>query len=90
MALYYAFNLAVNSMAPVLPIFITMEDTDKIGGDGFPIQAYTINVLEPIYPDPNKSRKENIDYMRDKNYQMWKEVYEKFYGIPLEYLPEEK
>ena len=85
-----AFNLAVNSMAPVLPIFITMEDTDKIGGDGFPIQAYTINVLEPIYPDPNKSRKENIDYMRDKNYQMWKEVYEKFYGIPLEYLPEEK
>lgn len=85
-----AFNLAVNSMAPVLPIFITMEDTDKIGSDGFPIQAYTINVLEPIYPDPNKSRKENIDYMRDKNYQMWKEVYEKFYGIPLEYLPEEK
>ena len=85
-----AFNLAVNSMAPVLPIFITMEDTDKIGGDGFPIQAYTINVLEPIYPDPNKSRKQNIEFMRDKNYEMWKEVYEKTYGIPLEYLPEEK
>ena len=23
--------------------------------------------------------------MRDKNYQVWKDIYEDFYGVPLEY-----
>ncbi|MCQ2591529.1 MAG: 1-acyl-sn-glycerol-3-phosphate acyltransferase [Treponema sp.] len=83
-----AFNLAVKSDVPVLPMFITMTDSDKIGSDGFPIQEYTVHILEPIYPDPAKTKKENIEFMRDKNYEMWKKVYEDFYGIPLTYLTE--
>lgn len=83
-----AFMFAVKSNVPVLPIFITMTDSDIIGGDGFPIQEYTVNILEPIFPDPNKSDKENIEFMKDKNYEMWKKVYEDFYGIPLTYLTE--
>ena len=31
-----AFKFAAESKVPVLPIFITMSDSDKIGGDGFP------------------------------------------------------
>lgn len=85
-----AFTFAVKSNVPVLPFFITMEDSDIIGNDGFPIQEYTVHILEPIYPDPNKSEKENVRSMNEKNYNMWKDVYEKTYGIPLEYLPEEK
>ena len=85
-----AFNFAVKSKVPVIPFFITMEDSDLIGNDGFPIQEYTVHILEPIYPDPNKSDKENINFMNNKNYEMWKNVYEDFYKIPLEYLPEEK
>lgn len=81
-----AFKFAVTSNVPVLPFFITMNDSDIIGGDGFPVQEYTVHILEPIYPDSKLSDKENIEMMRDKNYQMWKEVYEKTYGIPLEYL----
>ena len=80
-----AFSFAVTSNVPVLPMFITMEDSDIIGDDGFPIQEYTIHILEPLFPDPNKSRKENINFMKEKNYQMWKKVYEDFYGIPLVY-----
>ncbi len=80
-----AYNFAVRSNVPVLPIFITMEDTDIIGEDGFPIQAYTVNIGEPIYPNPELSDKENIQEMKDKNYNVWKETYEEFYGIPLEY-----
>ncbi len=80
-----AFNFAVRSNVPVIPIFITMEDSDIIGEDGFPIQAYTVNVGEPIYPDSNLSEKEKIAEMRDKNYETWKKTYEEFYGIPLEY-----
>ena len=80
-----SFKFAVESNVPVLPIFITMEDTDKIGGDGFPIQAYTLNFLPAIYPDPEKSKKDNVEYMKNANYEAWKKVYEDFYKIPLTY-----
>ncbi len=80
-----AFKFAAESKVPVLPIFITMNDSDKIGGDGFPIQEYTLHFLPAIYPNKNKTVKENIEYLKDKNYAMWKKVYEKVYGIPLTY-----
>ncbi len=83
-----AFKFAVENNAPVLPIFITMSDSDKIDGDGFPIQEYTINILPALYPDSSKSSKENIEMLRDKNYEAWKKVYEDFYKIPLEYATE--
>ena len=56
-----AFNLAYRSFVPILPIFITMEDTEKIGSDGFPIQAYTVHIESPIYPEKELTKKENID-----------------------------
>lgn len=80
-----AFKFAAESKVPVLPIFITMNDSDKIGADGFPIQEYTLHFLPAIYPDESKSIKENMEIMKDKNYASWKEVYEKTYGIPLTY-----
>ena len=80
-----AFNLAVRSNVPVLPIFITMEDSEFIGEDGFPIQEYTVNIGEAIYPDAKLSEKENTVMMRDKNYDIWKNFYEEFYGVELEY-----
>ena len=83
-----AFKFAVEANVPVLPMFITMEDTDKIGGDGFPIQAYTLNILPAIFPDPNKSAKENAEEMKNKNYEAWKKCYEDFYKIPLTYTTE--
>ena len=46
---------------------------------------YTIHVLDPIYPKPELNMKENIEYLRKENYRVWKELYEKTYGIPLEY-----
>lgn len=80
-----AFKLAARNNAPVIPIFITMEDSDLIGDDGFPIQQYIINIEEPIYPDKSLSIKENTEMMKNKNYEVWKKVYEEFYKIPLEY-----
>lgn len=80
-----AFNFAARSKVPVIPIFITMEDSDIIGEDGFPVQEYIVNIGKPIYPDCNLSEKENTEMMRDKNYAVWKNIYEEFYGVPLEY-----
>ncbi|MCM1540598.1 MAG: 1-acyl-sn-glycerol-3-phosphate acyltransferase [Blautia sp.] len=83
-----AFKFAEKNHVPVLPIFICMEDSERIGNDGFPIQEYTIFINEPIYPKAGLTEREKAADMRDRNYQVWKNVYEEFYGIPLEYTTE--
>lgn len=80
-----AFKIATRNNVPVIPIFITMTDSDIIGEDGFPVKEYYVHIKEPIYPDKNLSEKENVQIMKDKNFEVWKNVYEEFYGIPLEY-----
>lgn len=85
-----AFKLATQNDVPILPVFITMEDTDKLDDDGFPVQAYTVNIGEPIYPKENLNLKENTDYMKDKNFEIWKNIYENFYKTPLKYTTEEQ
>ena len=80
-----AFKIASKASVPVVPIFITMQDSDVIGPDGFPIQKYVINIEKPIYPDKNKSYKENAEYMMQENATVWKNIYEKTYKIPLSY-----
>ena len=85
-----AFKIAAKNKVPVIPIFITMQDSDIIGNDGFPVQEYIINISEPIYPDENLSELENQEIMKQKNYEIWKNIYEDFYKIPLEYTTENK
>lgn len=80
-----AFKIAAKNNVPIIPIFITMEDSNIIGTDGFPVQEYTLNIGEPIYPDENLSESENQEMMKKKNFEVWKNVYEEFYKIPLEY-----
>lgn len=85
-----AFKIAAKNSVPVIPIFITMEDSNIIGADGFPIQEYTLNIEKPIYPDEKLSENENKEMMKAKNYEIWKKVYEDFYKIPLEYTTEKQ
>lgn len=80
-----AFHLAARSLVPVIPIFITMKDSDIIGEDGFPVQEYYIHIEKAIYPDLSLSEKENVKLLKNKNYEVWKNVYEEFYGEPLTY-----
>lgn len=85
-----AFKLASRNNVPIIPIFITMEDTDIVGEDGFNVQQYIINIGKPIYPDKNLTQRENMEMMKEKNYNVWKEIYEDFYKIPLEYTTEKE
>ena len=62
-----------------------MQDSQILDSDGFPVQEYIVNVADPIYPDKNLSQKENTELMLNKNFEVWKNIYEDFYGIPLEY-----
>lgn len=83
-----AYKFASRNNVPVIPIFITMQDSSKIGEDGFFVQEYIINIGEPIYPNGNLQEKDNARIMREKNAEIWKNIYEDFYKIPLEYSTE--
>ena len=80
-----AFSFAAKNNAPVLPIFITLEDTENFDSDGCKIQAYTVHVLSPIFPDEHLTARENAEKMCKQNYLLWQKVYEDFYGKRLEY-----
>lgn len=84
-----AFKFAAKNQVPVLPIFITMEDSERIGEDGFPIQEYSVFIEKPIYPQAGLTEREQVIAMRDRNYEVWKQIYEEFYGIPLNYTTEQ-
>ena len=80
-----AFTLAVRNGAPIVPIFITMEDSDVTDPDGFPVQAYTVHILPAIYPDTTLPTSEAKEKMKNENYEAWIRVYEEFYQKPLVY-----
>ena len=80
-----AFTLAVRNKAPIVPIFITMEDSEVLDADGFFVQEYTVNILPAIYPDSSLSFADAVKKMKDENYEAWVKTYEDFYGKPLVY-----
>ncbi|MBQ9732854.1 MAG: 1-acyl-sn-glycerol-3-phosphate acyltransferase [Clostridia bacterium] len=80
-----AFTLAAKNNVPIVPIFITMEDSDVLDGDGFPVQEYTLHILPAIYPDNSLPRSETTKKMMKENYEAWVKTYEEFYGKPLVY-----
>jgi len=80
-----AFRFAVKHNVPIIPMFITMKETNKLDEAEFPILEYYVHIEKPIYKNNNLSDKENMKLMKDKNYQIWKNIYEDFYQIPLEY-----
>ena len=84
-----AFKIACKNNVPIIPCFITTDDTDKFDVDGLPIQSYTLWFLPPIHPDKNLSIKEDAERIKNENYNLWKEIYEKVYKKPLVYLGDE-
>ncbi len=80
-----AYKFAARNNVPVLPCFITMKDSDIIGEDGFPVQEYTIHISKPIYPNSKLNIMENAKEMKNENYNLWKEIYECNYDLPLQY-----
>ena len=80
-----AFALAVRNKTPIIPILITMEDSDILDGDGFFVQEYTVNILPAIYPNENLSLSEAKKNMNAENYKAWVKTYEEFYKKPLVY-----
>lgn len=85
-----AFTFAVKNGVPVIPCFITMRDTDLVGDDGFFVQEYTIHIGKPLEPDRDLPYSKKVQALADENYRIWKEIYEREYGMPLRYTTETK
>lgn len=78
-----AFKIAVNSNVPVVPIFITMKDSEFTDSNGDITQKYTVHYLDPIYPKPELNKPQNCKYMMEANYDAWVKKYEEVYGEKL-------
>ena len=83
-----AFDLAVRADVPVVPLFITTSDTDKVSDSGFPTKRYTIFVGEAIYPDAALPRPARRDALREGAFAFCQKTYEEFYGKKLSYTEE--
>ena len=85
-----AFKMACRAGVPVVPMFITMRDDERLDGSGYPVQRHTLHVLEPIYPDKTLSERAAAERMKETNYNLWVEKYEEIYKIPLDYGEQEE
>lgn len=84
-----AFKIAVKADVPIVPTFITMENSDQLDDNGFLIQKLTLHICKPIYLDTTLSDKQNIENMKNENFKIWKNIYETTYGIKLNYITED-
>lgn len=80
-----AFHYAVKHQVPIIPTFITYIDTDKLDEEGIKIKKFILHIMPPIYAKPELNNRENVEYLKNKNFEMCKEVYEKFYNEKLVY-----
>ena len=80
-----AFTLAVRNNTPIVPIFITMKDSEVLDNDGFFVQEYILHILPAIYPDNNLTHRDAKEKLKQQNYDAWVKVYEDFYEQKLTY-----
>ncbi len=80
-----AYYYAAENNVPIISCFVEIRDTDEMDNDEFYKTEYVIHILKPIYPDPNKSARENSFIMMESDYQQKIEAYEKAYSKKLVY-----
>lgn len=79
-AYYYASRLNL----PVISLFVEIQDLPAMDDDNFHQVQYTVHVLDPLCPDPEKSDRANSIEMARADDVQRKAAYEKIYGKPLD------
>lgn len=80
-----AYKYAIKYNVPIVPCFITMTDSNILDEAGFNVKEYTITFSKPIYKDEALDKVEQVKDMMNKNFNVWKNIYEKFYNKKLQY-----
>lgn len=80
-AYFYCAKLNV----PIISCFVEMVDLNEDDTDEFKKVKHVLHVLDVLYPDENKTPKENTEYLSELDYNLKKECYEKVYNKKLSY-----
>lgn len=80
-AYFYAAKLNV----PIISCFVEIVDMDQDDNAEFKKVKYILHVLDVLYPDQNKTVKENTEALGVIDYKLKKNCYETAYGKELTY-----
>lgn len=80
-----AFHFASKLNIPVIPCFTQIVEEGTLDTEEFYDVHYILHILDPIWPDPDKSDRQNSIDMARENERLWKECYEKVYHKKLDY-----
>lgn len=80
-----AYHYACKYNVPIIPCFIEMQNTEKMGENGFYNQKYILHVMPVIYPDLTKDFKTAKEELRKKDYDLKVAKYEEVYHKKLVY-----
>ena len=79
------YHFAARLNAPVISCFVEQRSLPEKDTAEFSKVQFIVHVLGVLYPNPEKSVKENSREMCQKDYALKKAAYEKAYGKPLDY-----
>jgi 1-acyl-sn-glycerol-3-phosphate acyltransferase len=80
-----AYLFAAELGVPVISCFVEIVDLDDLQAPNFVNVSYVMHVLDPIFPDPEKSVRQNSIEMCQLDYEQKKRAYEQVYGKKLDY-----
>lgn len=80
-----AYHLAAKFNVPVIPCFTEIRTRKDYDEDGFKKLKFILHIMKPIYPDPEKTLKQNKEEMQKKDYEAKIKAYEDAYGRKLDY-----
>lgn len=80
-AYFYAAKLNV----PIVSCFVEIIDLNKDDNSEFKKVKYVLHILDVLYPDKNKTVRENTDYLALTDYSLKMACYERVYGKKLTY-----
>lgn len=78
---YYAARFNV----PIISCFIEQRNQFTKDNDEFSHVTFTVHILPPIYPDPQRSVRDNSLWMMQRDYEQKVAAFEQAYDEPLDY-----
>jgi len=80
-----AYLFAAEYGVPVIPCFAELRELPQLLTPDFHDVKCILHILDPIFPNPSKSARQNSFEMCEADYQAKKAAYESIYGRPLSY-----
>ncbi|MBR7071955.1 MAG: 1-acyl-sn-glycerol-3-phosphate acyltransferase [Clostridia bacterium] len=80
-----AYFFAAKLKVPIISCFVEIVDLDEDDTEEFKKVKYVLHVLDVLYPDPEKTVRENTEELGNADYALKKSCYETVYGKELTY-----